>query len=136
MEEKTKRNIICISCPRGCDIQTSLDGNGAIVKIEGNFCKLGEDYVAAEIREPKRIVTSTVRIKNGEYPLIPVWTVKPIPKDRIFELMELIREIELEAPVKKGHPVLKNIFGLNIDVVASKSIKKRASMPSRTKHLS
>lgn len=133
-EEKAKiRNLICIRCPRGCDIQTSLDGHGAITSVTGNFCKLGDDYSRSEMSDPRRTVTSTVRVKNSATAaiatsaiaaLLPVWTNKPVPKDRIFELMELIGKVEIEAPVASGQVILKNIFGMDIDVIASKSMGK------------
>jgi CxxC motif-containing protein len=119
-----EKNLICISCPRGCEIQTSLDGSGAITRIEGNFCKLGVSYAESEIRDPKRIFTSTVRVINGKYPLVPVWTEKPVPKDKIKKLIELTREIEVAAPVKKGQEILKNVFGLGVSVTATRSMKK------------
>ncbi len=122
--EEVKRKLICIKCPRGCEIQTSVDGHGVIMEIEGNFCRLGEEYASEEIRDPRRTVTTTVRVKNGKHPLVPVWTSGPIPKDRIFELMDLTRHVELEAPVGKDRIVLENIFGLNIDVLASSAVKK------------
>ncbi|MGA2142471.1 MAG: DUF1667 domain-containing protein [Brevinematales bacterium] len=130
MGKESVRNLICIRCPRGCDIQTSLDGHGAITSITGNFCKLGEDYSRSEMDDPRRTVTSTVRVKNSsaaaasEGALLPVWTNKPVPRDRIFELMELIGKVEVEAPVESGQVILKNIFGMDIDVIASRSMEK------------
>ncbi len=124
MENDLNKKLICIRCPRGCEIQTSLDGYGIITSISGNFCKLGDDYAKTEQRDPRRTVTTTIRVKNGNYPLLPVWTTKPIPKEKIFELIDMLRNMELDAPVAIGQVVLENIFNLGIDVTASKSIAK------------
>lgn len=127
MSEKTTKKYICIRCPRGCEITTTLDGWN-IDKIEGNVCKLGLDYVKDEVTNPRRVVTSTVKVKDGKYPLVPVWTTSAIPKDKIFDLLHLLSEIELEAPVDVDKIVLTNVFDLNIDVVTS-SMVDRAYIP-------
>ena len=114
----TTRKIICVRCPRGCEIITTLDGY-SITSIEGNVCKLGNDYAQNEISDPKRIVTTTVKVLNGEFPLVPVWTTTPIAKDKIMELMQLLKNMELTAPVKSGQIVLENIFNLSVNVETS-----------------
>ncbi len=119
---KTK-NFICIRCPRGCEIATSLDGMGSIMEISGNVCKLGEEYVKTELSDPRRILTTTVRVRNGNHPLVPVWTEKPIPKDKIFDLASELQEKTLQAPVKSGQIVLENIYGLGINIITSGSVK-------------
>ena len=63
MEENKK--FICIRCPRGCEIATTLDGY-SITHIEGNVCRLGEEYVKSEISDPRRALTSTVKVKKRE----------------------------------------------------------------------
>ena len=121
MNENTK-NFICIRCPRGCEILTSLDGQGSIMEIKGNVCKLGEEYVKTELADPRRILTTTVRVINGNHPLAPVWTEAPIPKDKIFDLASLLRKKTLNAPVKTGEIVLENVFNLGINVITSGSV--------------
>ena len=111
--------IICLRCPRGCEITTSLDGYGAIVEIEGNVCRLGRQYVEQEVHNPTRILPTSVRVRNGSCPLVPVWTPRPIPKQYLRDLARSTRSVELEAPVKVGQIVISNWQGLGIDVVAS-----------------
>jgi len=113
------KKIICTRCPQGCEIHVRLNDT-EIESIEGNLCKLGKDYSKTEIIAPKRVVTSTVKVFNGVYPLVPVWTSEPIPKDKIFDLMNELRKIQLTAPVKINQIILQNIFGLGIDVIASR----------------
>ena len=118
MPQKIKKEYICIRCPRGCEISIILNGS-SIDKIKGNECKLGIDYIKREIIDPRRIITTTVRVKNGLHPLVPVWTTSAIPKDKIFDLMKKLQKVELEAPVKINTKVLENIFDTGIDVVTS-----------------
>lgn len=114
---------ICIRCPRGCEVATTVDGSGNITEIRGNFCKLGEEYIRNEMTDPRRTLTTTVRVENGKRPLVPVWTEKPVPKDRIMELADKLRKVTLKAPVSLGQVVMKNALGTGIDVVASGEVE-------------
>jgi CxxC motif-containing protein len=68
------------------------------------------------------MVTTVVTVRGGFLPLLPVHTSAPIPKDSIFPLLEELRRIEVEAPVKMGEVILPNALDLGIDVVASREI--------------
>jgi len=118
-----KRRIICINCPVGCELDVTLD-EGKIVEVEGNSCKLGLDYAEQEIFDPRRMVASTVRVKNGFHPLVPVYTEKPVPKPKIFEVLAELRNIELEAPVAVNDIVIENVLHLGINVIASRDMPK------------
>lgn len=117
----TQRNIICIRCPTGCEITTTLDGAN-IIKIEGNTCKLGEEHVRNEINNPRRTVTSLVRVTNGQLPLCPVWTTQAIPKDKISLLLKKLKEIVLKAPIIAGQVVIQNFEDTGADIVSSRNI--------------
>jgi CxxC motif-containing protein len=119
-----EKKFICIRCPKGCEISTTLDGY-TIKTIKGNVCKLGVDYVLHEIEDPRRIITTTVKVKNGNHSLVPVWTTDGIPKNKIFDLMSVLRNIELEAPVELNTLVLKNVFETGIDIVTSGRVQKK-----------
>jgi len=118
-----KRRIICISCPVGCELDVTLD-EGKIVNVEGNACKLGLDYAEQEIFDPRRMVASTVKVKNGFHPLVPVYTEKAIPKPKIFDVLAEIRKVELEAPVAVNDVVIENVLDTGINVIASRDMPK------------
>ncbi len=118
-EETTK--IICITCPMGCSLEVTHDG-GTITKVEGEQCKRGKEYAQAELTDPRRMVTSTAKVKGGLYPLVPVYTAAPIPKPKIFDLLAALRQVELEAPVETGQVVLENALDTGIDVLASRDM--------------
>jgi CxxC motif-containing protein len=117
-----ERKFICIRCPQGCEITTTLDGSGVITNITGNSCKLGPEYVKQEISDPRRTLTSTVMIENAIHPVCPVWTEKPIPKNKVMELSILLRTIKLKAPVSINQIVLENALGTGINVISSRTI--------------
>lgn len=119
------RKFICITCPRGCALDVAMEGE-AVVKMEGNSCKRGIDYVTGELNDPRRMVTTTVRVKGGVHPLAPVYTESPIPKPRILDLLAEIRKIELKAPVKLGDVVIENALGTGVNVLASRNIPAKS----------
>ena len=90
-----EKKFICIRCPQGCEITTTLDGLGAVTDITGNSCKLGVDYVRSELSDPRRTITTTVAVTGGELPLCPVWSEKPIPKDLVLRAADAIRPVKV-----------------------------------------
>lgn len=118
-----KKEMICIVCPVGCPLEVYEDKNsetGYIVKNAA--CPRGEGYAVKELTNPTRVVTSTVKIKNALLNRIPVRTDGPISKDKIFECMEIINTIEVEAPVKMGDIIIHNILGEGVNIIASRSM--------------
>ena len=55
-----------------------------------------------EIENPMRNIATSVLIDGGELPLASVRLSGIIPKDRIFDVMAAIREVEMPAPVHEG----------------------------------
>lgn len=119
-----KKEMICISCPMGCYLTVDYVGK-TIQGITGNRCKVGLEYAEKEIFNPERTLTTTVRVKGGHLPLVSVRTSKPIPKNRIFEAMNLLAKLEVDAPVKIGDEIIQNLFDTNVSVVSTKNIVKR-----------
>jgi len=76
------------------------------------------------VTHPCRVVTTTVRVRGGEIPRLPVRTSRPFPKDRIFELMGFLHSLEVEAPVTRGEVILRNLLGEDIDLVATRTIRR------------
>ena len=113
------RELICITCPRGCHLKVDEENGFAVT---GNACPRGEVYGYNEVTNPKRVVTSTVRTNSGEYPRCPVKTNGAIPKEKMFEAMALLDDIVLKTPINEGDRVIKNLFDTGIDFVACKSI--------------
>ena len=119
-----KTEMICIGCPMGCYLTVECDGK-TIKNVEGNRCKIGLDYAQKEIINPERTLTSTVKVKSGHLPLVSVRTNQPISKSRIFDVMELLAKVEVQAPVKIGDEIVPNIFDSGVSVVATKNISKK-----------
>lgn len=118
-----KKEMVCIVCPIGCHLEISEDEsseNGYMVN--GATCKRGEVYGVKELFNPTRLVTSTVKVKGGSLPRLPVRTDKEIPKDMIFPCIKAINEVELEVPVEMGQVIIEKILGLDVNLISSRSI--------------
>jgi CxxC motif-containing protein len=119
-----KKEIICIGCPMGCYL--AVDYKGTTMRdVTGNQCKVGLEYAEKEISNPERTLTTTVKVKNGHLPLVSVRTGKPIPKNIIFDAMDLLAKVEAEAPIKIGETIVQNIFNTGVNIVATKNIFKK-----------
>lgn len=119
-----KKDLICIICPVGCRLKIyTNEHNGADCKVEGATCKRGEIYGIKELTNPTRILTTTVKIKNAPLRRIPVRTDGEIPKAKIIPCMEIINEIELEAPIKAGVTIIGNILDTGVNIITSRSMK-------------
>lgn len=116
-----KKELTCIGCPLGCNVTVDME-DGEIRAITGNTCPRGADYVRKELTDPRRIVTSLVRVKGGELAVVPVKTVSDIPKGQIMDCIRELKTIELEAPVAMGDVVARNICGSGADVVATANV--------------
>ncbi len=113
------KDIICITCPRGCHMSVDED-NG--YTVTGNACPRGAVYGRNELLHPVRMVTSTVRVEDAKVPRLPVKTDKPIPKSKIRECMSFINAIIVEGSVEVGQILAANILGTDVNIVATKNL--------------
>lgn len=111
------KEMVCIVCPRGCHLKVDDDMN-----VTGNTCPRGKIYALNELTHPTRMLTTTVRVKNRPHTVVSVKTTDAIDKNRIFEAMELINKLALEAPLHVGDVAIKNIFDSGVDIVVTKNI--------------
>ncbi|MCS7061103.1 MAG: DUF1667 domain-containing protein [Anaerolineae bacterium] len=113
--------LICITCPMGCSLAVVHEGQ-TVIQVTGNHCNRGPRYAQAELSDPRRMVATTVKVRGGSKRLLPVYTAAPFPKSRIFELLAVLRNLEVEAPVRADQVVLANALGTGIDVLASRDL--------------
>lgn len=112
------KELICIVCPRGCHLK--VDSN---LQVTGNGCSRGNEYGKSEITNPIRMVTSTVKVEEGDIKRLSVITKKPIPKSLVFKVMEEINKVVVKAPVNVNDIIISNILDLGVDIVSTKTVK-------------
>lgn len=114
------KELICIGCPLGCPLTVAIEGE--TITVAGNTCPRGEAYGKKEVSNPTRIVTSSVHVQGGELEMVSVKTERDIPKGKIFAVMQQIRAVTVQAPVKIGDVLLADCAGTGVAVVATKNV--------------
>jgi CxxC motif-containing protein len=97
-----------------------------IIKVDHTNCTKGKDYAYQELFKPVRILTSTVLVKNGNLPLVSIRTDKPIPKGKIFEVMKILYRKKVQAPVKIGDIIIKNVVNTGVNIIATKNVNRKS----------
>lgn len=117
-----KKEIICTVCPRGCHIMAVGDGE-KVLSAEGYSCKRGLEYANTEYAHPVRILTTLVKIAGVQNDLLPVRSNQPVPKEKLFDCMQIIRATAVKLPVKRYDVIVPNICGTGVDIVATKTVE-------------
>ncbi|HJO95566.1 MAG TPA: DUF1667 domain-containing protein [Victivallales bacterium] len=118
-----RKSLICISCPLGCSLDVEY-GENSIIKVDGATCKRGQKYAEKEIFNPERVVTSTVRIKGAAIDFLPIKTDSTVSKEKMFQVMKEVFNIQMEAPVKLGTVVCENVCDTGVNLVATRTLTK------------
>ncbi|MFW9936104.1 MAG: DUF1667 domain-containing protein [Candidatus Thorarchaeota archaeon] len=121
-ELSTIKVIRCIVCPTGCEIKVNQTSDKKIT-FEGYTCKRGLEYAEQEYYEPKRILTTTMRVEGGFLPLIPVRSDKPILKDKLKDVLHEIAKVEVKAPIEMGDILIKNVLDIEVNIIASRNLE-------------
>lgn len=116
-------NLVCINCPRGCKLSVEKINDEIVVR--GNSCVRGKTYAVNELTNPLRTLTTTVMIESEREKCLPVITSSAVPKARIMDVMKTLKGVSVKAPVKIGDIIVKDVLGLNVDIIASRSVEKQ-----------
>jgi CxxC motif-containing protein len=119
-----EKQITCIVCPIGCKILVRKDGS-TVNSIDGNKCKRGIEYARSEALDPRRMLTSSILVLGGEWPLVSVKSSRAVAKKHVFSVLSEIKKANVPAPVRLGQVLIKNVSNTDIDIIATKSINKK-----------
>ena len=112
-----KRNLTCIVCPIGCDLEVELDGKN-VVSVSGNTCPRGKKYAESECINPMRTLTTTAVCEDGRP--VAVRSEGAIPKSKLFEAMERVNSIKVSLPVSVGDVLIDDFYGTKLIATANK----------------
>ena len=118
--------VTCVICPKGCSISVDWEdesGKKVIREVKGNSCKRGFTYASSEVVHPERVLSSTVRIRDGKLSLLPVRSASPLPKELLLTAMETIKRTVINAPVKMGDIIIPDIAGTGISMIACRDVE-------------
>ena len=112
--ETGAQTITCIMCPNGCEITYDLNGG---------MCAKGPEYVKNEILNPRRTLTTSVRVIGGTLPLVSVKTSGSLPKEKLKEAMRQVIDLTVNAPVLPGQVIVKDFIEEGIDLIATREVE-------------
>ena len=70
-----------------------------------------------------RNIATSILVEGGEMPLASVRLSAPIPKAKIFDVMNEIRKVKRTAPVHEGEVVIENVLGLGSNVIVTRTVE-------------
>lgn len=121
-----KGEFICVVCPNGCpiDAEFTADKPPKVISATGYLCKKGLAWVQQEIENPMRTISSSVRIKGGNFLMASVRTQTPIPLEKVGEVMAEIRNCHPAAPVHIGDVLIADAAGTGADIIFTRDVER------------
>ncbi|MDR0434912.1 MAG: DUF1667 domain-containing protein [Gracilibacteraceae bacterium] len=121
-----EKEIQCVICPAGCELRLFCDATAAVLhRLEGAACAKGREFAERELTDPRRTLTSTVKVRGGRFPLVSVRSAAPLPKHILPAAVAMLGAIWTEAPVAAGQIILADIMGAGIALVATEAVERK-----------
>jgi CxxC motif-containing protein len=120
----TEKELICVICPNGCELKAMIEEGPQMVvrEITGELCDKGPVWAEQELLNPVRTIASSVIVDGGDYPLVSVRTDAAIPLKSIWNVMKVIKSVEVKAPVRIGEVLIKDPAGTSCNIIATRHI--------------
>lgn len=115
--------MTCIICPRGCELTVVNPDDISKIEVYNNLCKRGKDYAIKEKTNPMRTITATVKVIDGQHNRLPIRTDGEIPKKVYMEIMDIINETKVKAPIARGDIIVEDVLNTGTNIIATKSVK-------------
>jgi CxxC motif-containing protein len=113
--------MVCFICPKSC-LLSIQEVNGEI-RVENNRCRRGIEFAVKELRDPERILTSTIRVNHGILPLVSIRSETPVKKTELKDLVKYFDGIIVNAPVSSGQILFSGIGKNNVNIIATRSVE-------------
>ena len=116
------KELVCITCPNSCRMMVEQKGGKWIGS--GNRCPRGQKFAEDEMTCPKRTFSTTVRTAWKDVPVLPVRISQEIPKENIFDVMEVINRTTVRQSIGRDDVLIPNVLGLGADVIVTSDCLK------------
>jgi len=119
-----KKNLVCIVCPNGCQVEALVEETPVLklVEVNGCTCEKGVDWVEQEIINPMRTIASSIIVEQGIFKLVSVRTDVSIPLGKIFDVMADIKKKRVQAPVSIGDKLIEHPAGVPCNIIATRNV--------------
>ncbi|MEN3008394.1 FAD-dependent oxidoreductase [Pseudothermotoga sp.] len=119
-DETVVKKIVCVVCPKGCEIDV-IGGLENPVFV-GYGCDKGLKFAKIDLIDPSRVLCTTVLTNQGR--LIPVKSDREVPLRDFEKIMNKIKNTIVEEPVKRGQRVLENVSSNGANMIATLSSER------------
>jgi CxxC motif-containing protein len=121
----TVKELICVICPNGCQLRAEIEEGPVprVIEVTGHLCDKGPAWAEQEIVNPIRTIASSIRVHDGDQPLVSVKTDRPIPLGRIMDVMRDIKAATADAPVRIGDILIPHPAGTECNIMATRHVK-------------
>lgn len=128
MSETVSGEFVCVVCPNGCAIDAEFVRGEAprLISAVGARCARGDKWVKQEIEEPMRTIATSVLVRGGDWPCASVRTQSPIPLEKVPGVMDALRGVVIDAPLRIGQIVVKNPAGTETNVIVTRNVARVA----------
>ena len=65
-----------------------------------------------------------MKVIEGEYNLVSFKIEKGITKNKIFDCLKVLKNVEVQAPINIGDVIYEDIEGTKVNIVATKNVQK------------
>ncbi len=120
---RNSHDFVCINCPLSCSLEL-IEEDGEVIEVLGNECNVGAKYAEEEFRNPQRMVTTTVTVRNGLLPLLPVVSESTVPKDLVRDAVKVLSDVAVDAPIEEGQVIYEDILGTGVNIISSRQLEK------------
>ncbi|SDT84935.1 DUF1667 domain-containing protein [Desulfobacula phenolica] len=119
-----KKDLVCIVCPNGCQVEALIEEipELKVLEVNGCTCDKGIEWAKQEIVNPMRTIASSVVVDQGDFELVSVRTDASIPLGKIFDVMEAIKHKTVKAPVKIGDKLIVDPAGVPCNIIATRNV--------------
>lgn len=120
------RELICVVCPNGCQLSVEIGDDSAptVTSVSGHACPRGDTWARQEVENPLRTIASSIVVRGGSMPLASVRTDGPIPLSKIAPVMEVIRKVSVDAPVRIGDVVLDGPADTDCRIIVTRNVER------------
>lgn len=125
------RTYTCVVCPNGCEIDAEM--NGGVLVADGALCPKGEEYVRQEMTDPRRTISTLVKVAGGERDTVSARLSHPVPLAKIRDVMALVRGMECAAPIRAGQALADDLLGLGCRLIAVDDVAEKNGEKNQTR---
>ncbi|MGM0665664.1 MAG: DUF1667 domain-containing protein [Thermodesulfobacteriota bacterium] len=120
------RNLVCIVCPNGCPLEVDVlcGETPKVTEVRGNLCDKGPQWAEQEVLNPVRSIAGNILVRGGVFPLVSVKTDTPVPLGKIFQVMDEINDLVVDAPVYTGDRLILEPAGTKCCIVATRNVSR------------